>query len=207
MKENDMKRILKATAMTAALALGLVVLAGLTRAQDAKSIPSPEDLLKILAENGKPGAEHQRLQPFVGDWNLTVRLWTDASQPPAELTGTVERKWIMGGRFIQESVKGECHGKTFEGLGLLGYDSAQKKFTAVRVCGLCGTMSHDLVTCDDSGTKFVCAKEECCPLTGQKVQGRDEILVENNDRIVTNIYKTIQGKEAKVMEFVSIRKK
>jgi len=201
-----MKRILNATAMTAALALGLVV-AGLTRAQEAKSTPSAEDLLKFLAENGKPSAEHQKLQPFVGDWNLTVRLWTDASQPPAELAGTVERKWIMGGRFIQESVKGECHGKTFEGMGLLGYDSVQKKFTAVRVCGLCGTISHDLVTCDDSGTKFVGAKEECCPLTGQKVQGRDEILVENNDRIVTNIYKTIAGKEAKVMEIVSIRKK
>jgi len=207
MKENDMKAILKAMGMTAALALGLVVLAGLTRAQDAKSPPSPEVLLKVLAENGKPGAQHQKLRPFVGDWDLTVKLWTDPSQPPAELKGTVERKWIMGGRFIQESVKGECHGKAFEGMGLLGYDSAQKKFTTVRVCGLCGTISHGLVSCDGSGTKFVCATEECCPLTGQKIQGRDEILVESNDMIVMNIYKTVEGKEAKVMEIVSIRKR
>jgi hypothetical protein len=40
----------------------------------------------------------------------------------------------MGGRFIQENAKVECHGKTFEGLGLVGYDNGQKKFTAVRVC-------------------------------------------------------------------------
>ncbi len=202
-----MKPILKAMGMTAALALGLVVLAGLTRAQDAKSPPSPEALLKVLAENGKPGAEHQKLQPFVGDWTFTLKVWTAPSQPPAEVKGTVERKWIMGGRFIQESVQGACNGKRFEGMGLLGYDNAQKKFTAVRVCGLCGTISHGLASCDGSGTKFVCAKEECCPLTGQKIQGRDEIVVESNDRIVTNIYKTIEGKEAKVMEFVSIRKR
>jgi Protein of unknown function (DUF1579) len=207
MKENIMKRMVKVLGMTAALALGLLLVTGLTRAQDVKNIPNPEDLLKILAENGKPSAQHQKLQPFVGDWNVTVRFWTNPSQPPAELNGTVERKWIMGGRFIQESVKGEYHGKTFEGLGLLGYDNAQKKFTAVRVCGLCGTISHDLISCDGSGTRFVCATEECCPLSGQKVQGRNEILVESKDRIVTNIYKTIEGEEAKVMEIVSTRKK
>ncbi len=201
-----MKPILKAMGMTMALALVLAVLAGLSRAGDGKGLPSPDALLKALAEAGKPGAEHQKLQPFVGDWTFTLKVWTDPSQPPAEVKGTVERKWIMGGRFIQESVQGECSGKSFEGMGLLGYDNAQKKFTAVRVCGLCGTISHGLASCDGSGTKFVCAKEECCPLTGQKIQGRDEIVVESNDRIVMNIYKTVEGKEVKVMEIVSIRK-
>ena len=57
-----------------------------------------------------------------------------------------------------------------------------------------------------SGTKFECAKEECCPVTGQKVQGRDQIIIESNDRIVVNVFKTIDGKERKVMEIVSVRK-
>jgi hypothetical protein len=202
-----MRSILKAVGMSAALALALGVLAGLGRAGDIESPPSPDTLLKALAEAGKPGPEHQKLQPFVGDWTFTLRVWTDPSQPQAEVTGTVERRWILGGRFIQESVQGEYKGKTFEGLGLLGYDNAQRKFTAVRACGLCGTISHGLATCDESGTKFVCAKEECCPLTGQKVQGRDEIRVENNDRIVMSMYRTVQGKEVKAMEIVSLRKR
>ena len=202
-----MRAIVKAMGMTAALALVLAVLAGVSWAADAKGLPSPDVLLNALADAGKPGAEHQKLQPFVGDWTFTLKVWTDPSQPPAEVNGTVERKWIMGGRFIQESVQGECHGKVFEGLGLLGYDNAQKKFTAVRACGLCGTISHGLATCDSSGTKFVCAKEECCPLTGQKIQGRDEIRVENNDRIVMSMYRTVQGKEVKAMEIVSLRKR
>src|SRR5262245_51840753 len=175
-----MKPILKTVGMTAALTLGLVVLAGLTQAQDAKAPPSPEALLKALAKAGTPGPEHKKLQPFVGDWTLTVKLWTDPSKPPAQATGTVKRKWIMGGRFVQETVKVECNGKTFEGLGLLGYDKAQKKFSVVRVCGLCGTISHGLASCTDSGTKFECSKEECCPLTGQKIKGRDVILIKSN---------------------------
>ena len=60
-----------------------------------------------MEEAGKPGPEHRKLQPFVGDWTLTVRLWTDPSQPPAEAKGTVQRKWIMGGRFVQETAKVE----------------------------------------------------------------------------------------------------
>src|SRR5262245_32081758 len=161
-----MKPTLKAMGMTVALVLA--VLAGRARAEDAKSPPSPNALLAALAEAGEPGAEHKKLQPFVGDWNFTMKLWTDPSQPPAELKGTVERKWIMGGRFVQETVKGECSttGKTFEGVGLLGYDNGQKRFTSVRACGLCGTISNNALTCNASATKFECATEECCPLSG-----------------------------------------
>ena len=201
-----MKRFRIAMGVTAALVFGLAVLANWTAAQESKAPPSPADLLKVLAKAGTPGPEHKKLEPFVGDWTITAKLWTDPSKPPAQATGTAQRKWIMGGRFVQETVQIECNGKTFEGMGLIGYYSAQKKFTAVKVCGLCGTISHGLATCNSSGTKFECVKEECCPLSGQKIKGRDEVLIESNDRIVVNVYKTIDRKELKVMEIVSTRK-
>jgi hypothetical protein len=208
-KEKAMKAMLQGIGMAVALALVLGVLAGRTWADDAKSPPTPEALLKALAEAGKPGAEHKKLEPFIGEWTFTMKLWTDPSRPPAELKGTIERKWILGGRFVQETARGECvkSGKTIEGLGLLGYDAGQKKFTSVRACGLCGTLSSGLVTCDESGTRFECVKEECCPLTGQKIKARDEVVIESNDRIVVNLFKTINDREVKVGEIVSIRQK
>jgi hypothetical protein len=202
-----MKATVTALALTLTLAISLSTRSGLTRAAEPKFPESPKAMLNALEEAGQPGPEHKKLQPFVGNWTLTVKLWTNPSEPPAEAKGTVERKWIMGGRFVQENVKVECGGKSFEGLGLLGYDKGAKKYTTTRVCGLCGTVSHGLATCSESGRKFECAKEECCPITGQKVKGRDEIIIENNDKIVINIFKTIDGKELKVMEIVSIRKK
>jgi len=202
-----MKRI-TARCLTLAAALSLTALIGVAHAADAAKLPeSPGDLLKAMAEAGKPSAEHQKLQPLVGDWNFTLKMWMDPSQPPAELRGTVQRKWIMGGRFVQETVKGEFEGKPFEGLGLWGYDSGEKKFTTVRACGLCGTVSSGHSDIDAAGTKFVCATEGRCPLTGQTIKGRDEVVIESDDKIVTNIYKTIGGEEAKVMEIVSVRKK
>jgi len=37
--------------------------------------------------------------------------------------------------------------------------------------------------------------------------GVDEVIIESNDRIVTNIFKTLDGNEVKVMEIVNVRKK
>ena len=204
-----MKPILKVMGMGAVVALSLVVLAGLAKAQDAKAPPSPEALLKALAEAGKPGPEHKKLEPFVGNWTFTMKLWTDPSQPPAELKGTIERKWIMDGRFVQETARGECAktGKTFEGMGIVGYDSAQKKFSVTKVCGLCGTVSSGLVTCDSSGSRFECVKDECCPITSQKIKARDVVVIESNDRIVLSFYKTINDREVQVGEMVTIRRK
>src|SRR5215471_2689318 len=102
----NMKAIPKWAGAAAALALLLGVLFQVTRADEPNTPPSPEALLKALAEAGKPGAEHKKLQPFVGQWTFTMKLWADPSQPPAELKGTIERKWIMDGRFIQETVRG-----------------------------------------------------------------------------------------------------
>jgi hypothetical protein len=190
-----------------ALLVGIVI--QVTQADTPKTPPSPEALLTALAEAGKPGAEHKKLEPFVGQWTFTMKFWTDPSQPPAELQGTIERKWIMDGRFVQETAHGEWTqtGKTFEGMGLVGYDAGQKKFTLVKACSLCGTISSGLATCDASGHRFECVKEECCPLTGQKTKARDEVVIESNDRIVLNFYKTINDREVKVGELVSIRQK
>jgi hypothetical protein len=42
-------------------------------------------------------------------------------------------------------------------------------------------------------------------LTGQKIKGRDEIVIENNDKIVVNVFKSVDGQEVKVMEIVTVR--
>src|SRR5262245_65616374 len=119
-EETDMKAISSVVGAAVALTLLLGVRLQAPRADEPKTPPSPDALLKALAEAGQPGVEHKKLEPFVGQWNFTMKLWTDPSLPPAELLGTVERKWIMDGRFVEETAHGQCAktGKTFEGMGL-----------------------------------------------------------------------------------------
>lgn len=202
-----MRTTWKVIGLAAPLALALAVVVGGTRADSIPAPPSPATLLKAMADAGQPGPEHKKLEPLIGDWTFTLKMWSAPNQPPAELQGTVKRRWIMGGRFVQESVKGECDGKPFEGMGLWGYDSAQEKFTIVRACGLCGTISSGVNAVDASGTRFECATEGRCPLTGETITGRDEVIIESDDKIVMNVFKNVGGQEVKAMEIVSIRQK
>src|SRR5260370_31891482 len=103
-----MKAILKSLGAAAALALLAGVLFQVTQAGQPKAPPSPQALLQALAEAGKPGPEHNKLEPFVGQWTFTMMLLTDPNQPPAEMKGTVERNWIMHARFFHESPRGTC---------------------------------------------------------------------------------------------------
>src|SRR5262245_9642706 len=98
----EMKTISRFVCSAALALLGGAVI-HVSQAQEPKTPPSPEAFLKALAEAGQPGPEHKKLQPLVGQWTFTMKFWTDPSQPPAELKGTIERKWIMDGRFIQET--------------------------------------------------------------------------------------------------------
>ena len=133
-------------------------------------------------------------------------MWTDPSQPPAEFKGTMETKWIMGGRFVQETARGEYDGKPFEGMGLWGYNAVDNKYTHVRACSLSGTICSEQTDYITSASKFECVTEGRCPLTGENVRGRDEVVIAGPDRIITTMFKTVNGKEVKTAECVSIRR-
>jgi Protein of unknown function (DUF1579) len=189
---------------------GLLVFAAFAvqlHAADANAQPSAADFAKAMEEAGKPGPEHAKLKPLEGTWIYTCKLWMDPSQPPVETTGTIERKWILGGRFLEENFKGKgFDGKTdFEGRGLVGYDNAQKKYTTTWVCsmgtGIC-TGSGEF-----TGDKLTFNTEAYCPVMKKMIKGRDEMRIESNDRTVAESYINNDGQEFKMMEIVAVRKK
>lgn len=193
---------------TAALALVLTMLACRSGAEDAKASASPEAQAKAFAEAGKPGPEHAKLQPLAGSWTYTCKCWMDPDKSPIEMTGTIERKWILGDRFIEERIAGTgFDGKPgFEGFGLLGYDKGQKKYTSTWACNMGTGASTGVGTAETSG-RFSFQTTCSCPVLNKTVQRRDEIRIETQDRIVTEFYKIEDGKEVKAMEIVAIRKK
>lgn len=194
---------------TAAVALVLGLLAGLAFAQDTKLPANPEELIKAMEQAGKPGPGHAKLEPLAGSWTYTCKFWMDPSKPPLESKGTIERKWILGGRFLEEKVVGTgFDGKPgFEGLGLIGYDNGQKKYTSSWACSMGTGTCTGLGASDTSGTKLTFQTESFCPLQKKIIKGRDEMRIESSDKTVAESFVIEDGKEVKMMELVSIRKK
>ncbi len=101
-----------------------------TLMQDGQPEMSPEVTaqMEAMMQAGTPGEHHAILNSFVGHWE-GVYQWRPA--PDAEMipmTGSVERKWILDGRFIEEHVDSQSPWGPFQGRGFLGYDNVDGQY-------------------------------------------------------------------------------
>lgn len=197
-----MKRLLTAILLTLSLALPAV-------AED-KEQPAIdlEAAAKLYAEIATPGEAHQKLEPLVGKWKYTSKLWMDPNAPPLEGKGTAERKWILGGRFLEENIIGKGpDGSDMEARGTIGYDNTTKKYTYNWVCSMSTAASNGVGSVDKSGNEFTFETEVFCPLRQQQIKMRDEIHIDSKDKHTLTTYQIVDGKEVKMMEMTVERVK
>ncbi len=188
-----------------ALAVTLVI--GWIAAADVKS-PAKSDDMARAAEAARPGAEHAKLAQLAGSWNVTSRFFMEPGKPPIESKGVIERKWILGGRFLEERITGTgFDGKSgFEAIGLLGYNNTAGQYVSTFACSMSTGFGTGVGSATGPGT-FTFQTTCACPLAKEPLKGRDVIRIESDDRVVQESYKNIEGSEIKVMEIVSTRRK
>ncbi len=92
---------------------------------------SPDEMAKMQKwmATTQPSAHHKHLEHFVGQWDTTMKIWMSGPDgPPMESEGTSTVMWVLGGRYLQEEMKGEIMGMPYEGLGLTGYDNYKNMY-------------------------------------------------------------------------------
>jgi hypothetical protein len=96
----------------------------------AKTDPAQEAMMAKWKEAAMPDENHRVLDPLAGSWDHAMEWWMPPGAPPEKSTGTTNVKWIMGGRYIQQSVTGVSMGQPFEGAGITGYDNVRKQYVS-----------------------------------------------------------------------------
>jgi hypothetical protein len=192
---------------TTCAALACAALIGLSAGQGtAQDKKDQNAFAAAIAKYGTPGPEHKALEPLVGSWDCKVKLWMGPGTPQ-ESTGSVNRKWILGNRFIAEHVEGTALGMKFEGVGVTGYDRLKKKYTTAWVDSMTTAIGTSQGTYDAAAKKFSFSGKEIDPLTGMKKKTRDTItIVDDNKHILEMYQQGQQGPEMKVMEITCTRK-
>ena len=124
-----------------------------------------------------------------------------------ESTGSVERKWMLGNRYIQEEVKGNMMGMSFEGFGVTGYDKLQKLYHSFWIDNM-GTGTWSMTgTADAAGKVFTFTGENFDPMVGQKTKGRSTVeFVDNNKHVMKMYGPGPDGKEFMNFEMTCTRK-
>src|SRR5262245_48165174 len=78
---QEKKMSARSTVGIAVILLALALLASPSGADDAKAKPSPEEAAKLFAEASTPGPNHAKLQPLVGSWTYSCKLWMEPGKP------------------------------------------------------------------------------------------------------------------------------
>jgi hypothetical protein len=157
----------------------------------------------------KPGREHKLLASLAGVYEAKVKAYFDPSKAPEETTGTMERKMIMGGRFLQEKFEGKAMGQPFHGMGIMGYDKLKKKYTAVWIDTMTTSIMHSLGTYDADKKTFTYFSDEIDPYTGKKMKTRDVLKIVSAKEELQEMYSQPSeggGAEVKVLEIRYTRK-
>jgi hypothetical protein len=173
---------------------------------DAIEPPTMEQSMERMTAFGMPGDAHKALEPRVGRWNLTVRMYDERSPEPMAMTGTSDVRWIFDGRYLEDRTRGEFMGQVFEGLGYTAYDNLKQKY----VGSWCDSMSTGIMTAEgsyDPATKtFTYTGVGPDVDRGRYVPTRSIERWIDNDHVVMEMYGPgYDGKERKMMEIEYVR--
>lgn len=176
-------------------------------AGDKGGAPDMSAMMEGMKEMSAPGKEHEALKPMAGSFNCTTKIYPAPGAPPMESTGTVERKWMLGNRYLAEDVKASMMGMPFEGFGITGYDKLQKFYHAYWIDTF-GTGTWTMTgTADASGKTFNFTGENFDPMSMTKKKGRSTTEVISNDKHTMKMYDIgPDGKEFLGFEMTCTRK-
>lgn len=173
-----------------------------TQAPDSERTPD-EDFEPLTV----PGEPHEVLADTVGEWDLTIRVWSTPEGEPTETRGTASGHWILGERFVETTYKGEVMGRAFEGLKIEGYENAAEEYVSTWRDNL-GT--YTLVfrgRCDDPCSVRTMIADFLDPVSDQKLKVKGVTTISETDSyLYESFIVTPDGREFKNMELAAERR-
>ena len=164
--------------------------------------------MDAMMKAGAPGEAHKKLSSTVGTWDARVKMYP--MQPGAavqESTGVSENKWVLGGRFVQESFSGNFMGMPFSGIGYTGYDNIKKQYIGTWM----DSMSTSVMISaggptGDKTYEFNSTMDD--PVSGKSTPVKSTMTVTDDDHHVMEMWAPApDGKMFKMMEITYTRKK
>ncbi len=170
---------------------------------------SKEEMMKKWQEYSTPTDVHKFLATSAGKWSYTSKMWESKDGKPEESKGTATMKMIMGGRYLQQEIKGKMMGQPFEGLGFTGYDNLKKRTNSTWMDNMGtsmmtghGEVNVEKKTITESG-EFTCPMEK----DGTAMYRSEWVMTDKNNMTFT-MYSTMEGQEEfKAMEMTYKRTK
>lgn len=204
-KQMQLNRVVQSLIVAAGVFGAGLALAGDPPKASAPSMDEKAMFEKIM-KAGSPGEAHKALEPLSGKFDVKVKSWNDPSKPPEESAGKSERKWIMGGRYLQEDFQGTYGGQPFTGMGVMGHDNVTGKYFGSWIDSMSTSMmvSHGSM----KGPSISYSGMMSDPVSGKQVKSTMSITIKGPDAHLLEMWGPGPGgKKMKMMELSYSRSK
>ena len=194
------------------LALGLILVCtvaafGQEQPKQPQLTPQQQAMMDAWMKFATPGANHKTLDSMVGTWDAKVTMWDAPGAQPHSSTATSETHWVLGNRYVQETVNGTFMGMPFQGIGITGYDNAKKQYFNTWFDNFgTGYMTSTGTAADAKTMSF--KTNTTNPMNGQDMPGESKLTIADADHHVMEMWGPgPDGKNFKMMQIDYTRKK
>lgn len=121
----------------------------------------------------QPGEGQKALNDLAGSWNYTTKYFPAPGAKPHERLGKSTATWVMGGRFLEESVKGNPGSAApgepiYEGHGMTGFDNVRKEYQTAWIDNMSTQLTYLSGTMDAQKKVLTMTGTGSDPMTNQK---------------------------------------
>ncbi len=200
--------IVGATALVAFAAgrLTLIGAASPANASDPAQQPELTPEMQACIDAGTPGAYHEQLEPLVGDWEMSIKMWQQPGAEPMQVTGKLRREWVLDKHFLRETVESQSEWGTFQGLGYLGYNNLDGQYQSIWLDNMSTGIVSGTGSFDASAKVLSFRGSHRDPLTKALRSTRGTLDLSNPDRHIYAEYVTgADGKEFLAFEGIASR--
>lgn len=173
-----------------------------------KPAAAPQDAaMEAMMRLATPGPEHAVLQPLAGTWKASIKSYMTPGDPMVS-QGTLDRTWIMGGRYLVGKHTGDFMGMPFEGMEILGFDRQHGKYVSTWIDNM-GTgiaLAQD-GTWDPATKSLSMTMSFDDPVTGRPTASRMVTKIVNDDTVLYTMTGQRDGKDYTQMEATYTRVK
>ncbi len=193
--------------VVAALVVGATLSLAQTGNQAPQMTPEQKAEMEAFMKASTPGPQHQALAAAAGSYDMKVKSWHEAGQPPMEDTGTATRAMTLDGRVLVEDVSSSMMGRPFSGHGSMGFDNVTGKYWSTWNDSMSTGLMVSEGTCDAAGKACSFIGHWNDPIKKTPVKARMTTKWTSPTTQIFEMYAPGKdGKEMKMMEITYTKK-
>ncbi len=152
--------------------------------------------MEAYMKAAEPGEMHRMLGKLVGTWDATVKMM-EPGEPSSQSVGTMTYEMVLGGRYQRGHFKGDMMGMPFEGFATTGYNNTTKMFESTWMDNFSTATMTTKGTME--GDKLMLTGEMTDPVKGKVQKEREVTTFMGNDKMLSEFYHEMDGKDVLVM--------